>query len=128
VKSFEVTMISGKLISTVAVKKTAQRKEMRCAIEVKKMVEMKVNASELKGEGKIVEKLSDFLKDKTGGDVSTEGKTVTVKGEGEALSKKYVRIIVKKFLHKYELSETFKVIGDEETLKIKERKLAEEED
>lgn len=102
---------------------------MRCAIEVKqKMVEMKVDASELKGEGKIVEKLSDFLKDKTGGDVSTEGKTVTVKGEGEALSKKYVRIIVKKFLHKYELSETFKVIGDEEALKIKERKLAEEED
>jgi len=93
------------------------------------MVEMKVNASELKGdEAKLIEKLSDFLKDKTGGDVSTDGKTVTVKGEGEALAKKYVRIIVKKFLHKHELSETFKVIGDEESLKIKERKLDEEED
>ena len=91
------------------------------------MVEMKVNASELKGEGKIVEKLSDFLKEKTGGDVTTEGKTLTVKGEGEALSKKYVRIIVKKFLHKNELSDTFKVIGDEEALKIKERKFAEED-
>jgi hypothetical protein len=91
-----------------------------------KMVEMKVNASDLKGD--LVGKLSDFLKDKTGGDVSTEGKTVTVKGEGEALSKKYVRIIVKKFLHKHELSETFKVMGDEETLKIKERKIYEEED
>jgi hypothetical protein len=93
------------------------------------MVEMKVDASELKGdEGKLFEKLSDFLKDKTGGDVSTDGKTVTVKGEGEALSKKYVRLTVKKFLHKQELSETFKVIGDDEALKIKERKLAEEED
>ncbi len=93
------------------------------------MVEMKVNASELKGEeSKLFEKLSDFLKDKTGGDVTTDGKTVTVKGEGEALSKKYVRIIVKKFLHKHELSETFKVIGDEEALKIKERKQDEEED
>ena len=51
-----------------------------------------------------------------------------MKGEGEALSKKYVRIIVKKFLHKHELSETFKVIGDEDELKIKERKLDEEED
>ena len=52
------------------------------------MVEMKVNASELKGdEGKLFEKLADFLKDKTGGDVTTDGKTVTVKGEGEALSK-----------------------------------------
>ena len=93
------------------------------------MVEMKVDASELKSdEGKLIEKLSDFLKDKTGGDVSTDGKVVTVKGEGEALAKKYVRIIVKKFLHKHELSETFKVIGDEEALKIKERKLEEEED
>ena len=93
------------------------------------MVEMKVDASELKGdESKLIEKLSDFLKEKTGGDVSTDGKTVTVKGEGEALAKKYVRIIVKKFLHKHELSETFKVIGDEEALKIKERKLDEEED
>ena len=93
------------------------------------MVEMKVNASELKGEeSKLIEKLSDFLKEKTGGDVTTDSKIVTVKGEGEALAKKYVRIIVKKFLHKHELSETFKVIGDEEALKIKERKLDEEED
>ena len=94
----------------------------------RKMVEMKVNASELKGdEGKLLEKLADFLKEKTGGDVTTDGKTVTVKGEGEALSKKYVRIIVKKFLHKHELSETLKVIGDEDALKIKERKLPEED-
>jgi hypothetical protein len=92
------------------------------------MVEMKVDASELKGdESKLIEKLADFLKEKTGGDVSTEGKTVTVKGEGEALSKKYVRIIVKKFLHKHDLSETFKVIGNEEALKVKERKLPEED-
>ncbi len=88
---------------------------------------MKVDASELKGEEKLVEKLADFLKDKTGGEVSTEGKTVTVKGEGEALSKKYVRITVKKFLHKHELTDSFKVIGDEEALKIKERKYAEED-
>ncbi len=73
------------------------------------MVKMKVDASELKGEAKIVEKLSDFLEEKTGGEVATEGKTITVKGEGEALSKKYVRI------------------GDEEALKVKERKLAEED-
>ena len=93
------------------------------------MVEMKVKASELKGEeSKLIEKLADFLKDKTGGDVSIDAKTITVKGEGEALSKKYIRIIVKKFLHKHELSETFRVIGDEDALKVKERKLYEEED
>ncbi|MDD3792027.1 MAG: 60S ribosomal protein L22 [Candidatus Bathyarchaeota archaeon] len=91
------------------------------------MVEMKIDVSELKGESKIVEKLADFLKEKTAGEVTTEGKEVTVKGEGEALSKKYIRIIVKKFLHKYELTETFRVIGDEDALKVKERKLAEED-
>jgi hypothetical protein len=36
------------------------------------MVEMKVDASELKGD--LMGKLSDFLKDKTGGDVSNDGK------------------------------------------------------
>ncbi len=91
------------------------------------MVEMKVDASELKGESKIIEKLADFLKEKTGGEVSTESKTVTVKGEGEALSKKYVKITVKKFLHKHELTDSFRVIGGEENaLKVKERKLYEE--
>ncbi|MCW3995750.1 MAG: 60S ribosomal protein L22 [Candidatus Bathyarchaeota archaeon] len=93
------------------------------------MVEMKVDASELKGdESKLVEKLADFLKEKTGGDTTTEGKIITVKGEGEALSKKYVKVTVKKFLHKHELSESFRVIGEEEnTLKVKERKLSEED-
>ena len=61
------------------------------------MVEMKVDASELKGdESKLIEKLADFLKEKTGGEVATDGKIVTVKGEGEALAKKYVRIIIEK--------------------------------
>jgi len=31
-------------------------------------------------------------------------------------------------LHKHQLSETFKVIGHEEALKVKERKLYDEED
>jgi hypothetical protein len=94
-----------------------------------KVVEMKVDASELKGDEKnLIEKLADFLKEKTGGEVSTAAEVVTVKGEGEALSKKYVRITVKKFLHKHELSEFFRVIGGEENqLKIKKRKLEEED-
>ena len=51
-----------------------------------------------------------------------------MKGEGEGLSKKYVRITLKKFLNKYELTELFKVISPEgDTLKIKERKLEEED-
>ena len=94
------------------------------------MVEMKVNASELKGDEKnLIEKLADFLKEKTGGEVANQSEIVTVTGEGEALSKKYVRVTVKKFLHKHELSDYYKVISDgENALKVKERKLEEEED
>ena len=93
------------------------------------MVEMKIDASELKSEGKdVINELADFLKEKTGAEVTTESKTVTVKGEGAAVSKKYLRVLVKKFLHKSELKEYFRVISDEEdTLKVKERKLYEEE-
>ena len=94
-----------------------------------KMVEMKVDTSELKGDKtKLIEKLADFLKEKTGGEVATDSKILTVKGEGEGLSKKYVRVTLKKFLHKHELTESFRVISQEEnTLKIKERKLDEED-
>ena len=94
------------------------------------MVEMKINASEIKGEGdNMVQKFADFLKEKTSADVSNESNTITVKGEGEAVSKKYLRVLSKKFLHKNELTETYRVISDEEenTLKIKERKLNEED-
>jgi beta-phosphoglucomutase-like phosphatase (HAD superfamily) len=93
------------------------------------MVEVKIDASELKSEGKdVIKELADFLKEKTGAEVTTESKKVTVKGEGAAVSKKYLRVLVKKFLHKRELKDYFRVISDEEdTLKVKERKLYEEE-
>ena len=93
------------------------------------MVEVKIDASELKSEGKdVIKELADFLKEKTGAEVTTESKKVTVKGEGAAVSKKYLRVLVKKFLHKRELKDSFRVISDEEdTLKVKERKLYEEE-
>ncbi|HLE76051.1 MAG TPA: 60S ribosomal protein L22 [Candidatus Bathyarchaeia archaeon] len=93
------------------------------------MVEMKIDASELKSEGKdVIKELADFLKEKTGAEVTTESKKVTVKGEGAAVSKKYLRVLVKKFLHKRELKESFRVISAaEDTLKVKERKIYEEE-
>jgi hypothetical protein len=95
-----------------------------------KTVEMKVDASELKGDEKeLITKLADFLKEKTGGEVSTASEVVTVKGQGEALSKKYIRVTVKKFLHKHALTEDFRVIGGEENLlKVKARITGEEED
>ncbi|MCJ7763041.1 60S ribosomal protein L22 [Candidatus Bathyarchaeota archaeon] len=94
------------------------------------MVEMKINASEIKNEGKdTIKNLANFLKEKTNAEVTTEAETVTVKGEGEAVSKKYLRVLVKKFLHNQELKEYYRVIADEEnTLKVKERKLYEEKE
>jgi hypothetical protein len=94
------------------------------------MVEMKIDASEIKREEKnIIKNLADFLKEKTNAEVTTVAEVVTVKGEGEAVSKKYLRVLLKKFLHKQELKEYYRVIaGDEDTLKVKERRLYEEEE
>ena len=93
-------------------------------------MEIKVDASELKREkGDVVKDLADFLKEKTSADVATESKEVTVKGEGEAVSKKYVKVLLKKFLHKQALKENYRVIMDEDdVLKVKERRLYEEEE
>ena len=92
------------------------------------MVEIIVDASELKGEGDPLKQLADFLKEKTSAEVTTESKNVTVKGEGDAVSKKYLRVLVKKFLHQKELKEQFRVIGGKEnTLIVKVRKSYEEE-
>ena len=93
------------------------------------MVEIIVDASELKDEGKeVIQGLADFMKEKTGAEVTNESNKVTVKGEGAAVSKKYLRVLVKKFLHKQKLKDYFRVIsGDENTLKVKARKLEEED-
>ena len=93
------------------------------------MADIVVDASELKDEGKqVVQALADYLKEKTGAEVTENSNKVTVKGEGKAVSKKYLKVLVKKFLHKQALKEYYRVIsGDEETLKVKERKLYEED-
>jgi hypothetical protein len=93
------------------------------------MADIVVDASELKDEGKqVVQALADYVKEKTGAEVTENSNKVTVKGEGKAVSKKYLKVLVKKFLHKQELKEYYRVIsGDEETLKVKERKLYEED-
>lgn len=94
------------------------------------MVELKIDASEIKHEGKhLIKELANYLKEKTNADVTTEAETVTVTGEGQAVSKKYLRVLAKKFLHKQELKEYYRVIaGDEDTLKVKERRLYESEE
>jgi hypothetical protein len=83
-------------------------------------MEITVDASELKDEGKeVIQGLANFIKEKTNAEVTKESNRVTVKGETLAVTKKYLRVLLKKFLHKKELKEN--------TLRVKERKLAEED-
>jgi hypothetical protein len=93
-------------------------------------MEITVDASELKREkSNAVKDLADFLKEKTNAEVATEAEKVTVKGEGDAVTKKYVKVLLKKFLHKQELTETFRVIMDkDDTFKVKERRLYEDQE
>jgi hypothetical protein len=92
------------------------------------MPDITIDASDLKEEGsKAIQALADFLKEKTSAEVTSEGKKITVKSEGEPVTKKYLRVLLKKFLHKRELREDFRIISDDEnTLKIKEKKIYEE--
>ena len=91
-------------------------------------MEITVDASELKDEGKeVIQGLANFMKEKTRVEVTNESNKVKVKGETVAVTKKYLRVLVKKYLHKKELKEYYRVIsGDEDTLIIKERKIEED--
>jgi hypothetical protein len=89
-----------------------------------------IDASGLKEEGnETVQALAAFVKEKTSAEVTADGQKLTVKGEGAAVSKKYLRVVVKKFLHKRELKDDYRVIsdvGEENALKVKQRKIYEE--
>ena len=93
------------------------------------MVEMKVDISELKSEGdETIKELAVFIKEKTSAEVNTRGSEIVVTGEGKAVSKTYLRVLLRKFLHRVELKEYFRVIGCKENLlKVKEIKVEEEE-
>jgi hypothetical protein len=92
------------------------------------MAEMRVDISELKSEGgDVIKELAEFLEEKTKAEVETATNEIVVKGEGKTISKKYLRVLLRKFLHRIELKDYFRVIGGREnTLIVKEKKIAEE--
>jgi len=56
-----------------------------------------------------------------------ESRIINVVIENEDISKKYLRVLVKKFLHKSELKEYYRVLSkSEDVLKIKEKKVYED--
>jgi len=93
------------------------------------MVEAKIDISELKSEGgDLIKELAEFLKEKTQAEVETATSELIVKSEEKTISKKYLRVLLRKFLHKNELKDYFRVIGGKENnLIIKGKKIAEEE-
>ncbi len=94
------------------------------------MVEIKVDASKIKGEGSdILTQLAAFLKEKTGGEVTNDGGDMVVKTEATGVNKKYVKVLLNKFLHHNELKATYRIIaGEEDTLTINERRVYEQEE
>ena len=92
------------------------------------MGEARIDISELKSEGSdIIKELVEFLKEKTKAEVETATNEIMVKGEGKNITKKYLRVTLRKFLHRIELKDYFRVIGGgENTLIVKEKKMAEE--
>lgn len=93
------------------------------------MEEAKINISELKNEGgDVIKNLTTYLREKTGAQVETETDNIIVKGETATMSRTYLRVLLRKFLHKNELRDYFRVIsGKEKTLVIKGRETREEE-
>ncbi|MDH7564426.1 MAG: 60S ribosomal protein L22 [Candidatus Bathyarchaeota archaeon] len=94
------------------------------------MPELKVDISELKKEGgEVVKELSAFIEERTKAEVETGLDEISVKGEGKNVSKDYLRVLLRKFLHQTELKPYYKVLGGKEnTWKIKEKKIEEEEE
>jgi len=96
------------------------------------MTETRINISELKSEGSdVIKELAEFLKEKTNAKIETGTTEIIVKekDEEETVSRQYLRLLLKKFLHKKELKDYFRVIGGKENvLTVKEKKIAEEEE
>jgi hypothetical protein len=93
------------------------------------MPETKIDISELKSEGSdLIKELTRLIKEKTEAHVETAINEITVKGEGKMISKTYLRVLLRKFLHRQELKENFRIIGGKgNSLIVKEIKVAEEE-
>jgi len=90
-----------------------------------------IDISELRkgANGDTVKELADFLDDKLANvKVDTSGSEVTIVYEEDyVLKRSYLRILLRKFLHKSDLKEDFRVIaGNEASFVLKKRREREE--
>jgi hypothetical protein len=86
-----------------------------------------IQISELRGKNsEKIEDLAEFLKDRVDAKIDVAKSEITINYEEakERPPKTYVRVLLRKFLHKAELKEQFRVIsGKENVFIIKERKI-----
>jgi len=91
---------------------------------------VRIDIAELRDKyGDEVKKLVEFLEEKLKTKTDVEDRELTLKPQekGVVASKDYLRVLLRKFLHKEDLKEEFRVIaGKENVLVIKERKLISE--
>lgn len=96
------------------------------------MSKIGIDISELrKGDGdEVIEDLAEFLKDKVKAKIDVTSHEIILDYEEvkEVPSKAYLRVLLRKFLHKEELKEWFRVIaGKEKAFIIKEKRGVAEE-
>jgi len=93
------------------------------------MAETKVNIAQLKDEGSdLIKELADFLKEQTKVEANILTDDIIVKSEEKPISRTYLRVLLRKFLHKQELKEYYRIIGGKENaLVIRKKPIKEEE-
>ncbi len=95
------------------------------------MPDIKIDVSELHGKyDDEVKDLVKLLKGKVSGRIEAIGSEVVLSYEEDEKppAKKYLRVLIRKFLHRAELKEDFRVIsGKESDFVIKERRIFEAE-
>ena len=88
------------------------------------MPEIIIDASELrsKADGETIKELEEFLKEKLGIEVNFAGDEAKISSEN--IKKSHLKVILKKFLHKIDLKEDFRVISKgNNVFMFKERKI-----
>jgi len=89
------------------------------------MVKITINVSELRGKDAQRRKdLGEFLHEKLGVNVTAKEGSITL---DDVSSKPYLRVLIRKFLHKSDLRERFRPIFNGENIVIKRRREYEKE-
>ena len=94
------------------------------------MAKIPIDISDLrkKADGDTVKELADYLEEKLGVDFELTGSEIFISYEDEnPVSRTYLRVLLRKFLHRKELKEFRVIAGQEKAFIIKEKKIPESE-